>query len=253
MGTPTPAQCKAFIAEIAPLAQKAYKELGKVRPSVCIAMACCESGFGTSQIMRKYNAFIGQKVGTGKTATKYWQGDFFTSKTKEEYKVGVHTVIKAAFRAYHDTPEMSGAQMCFYNYYELLNASLYARVKAGASYREQLAQIKAVGYFTSSTEQKTCADIIEQYQLTQYDFDGVPVKPATPAKNPFKLVLNRGTTGEAVKWLQFELNRNGASLNIDGNYGAATFAAVAQYQRENNLLVDGVAGSKTLTSLKNKI
>lgn len=32
-------QAKAFIQEIAPSAQKAYKELGKVLPSVCIGMA----------------------------------------------------------------------------------------------------------------------------------------------------------------------------------------------------------------------
>ena len=108
----TAAEIKAFIALIAPLAQKAFKTLGKVRPSVCIAMAACESGFGTSDIMRNHNAFIGQKVGTGKTATKYWQGDFFSAKTKEEYKVGVHTIINAAFRAYPT------AEMCDFNYYE---------------------------------------------------------------------------------------------------------------------------------------
>ena len=240
----TQAQCRAFILEIAPLAQKAFKALGKVRPSVCIAMACCESGYGTSETMRKHNAFLGQKVGTGKTAKKYWQGDFYSATTKEEYKVGVHTVIKAAFRAY---PSM---EMCVFNYYELLNASLYSRVKAGASYREQMAQIAAVGYFSSSTEQQTCLDIIERFNLTQYDFDGVP---AIPAKNPYKLVINQGTQGDCVKWLQFELNRNGANLATDGKFGGGTFAAVCQYQRENNLIVDGIVGSKTLESLKSKI
>lgn len=239
----TAAEIKAFIALIAPLAQKAFKTLGKVRPSVCIAMAACESGFGTSDIMRNHNAFIGQKVGTGKTATKYWQGDFFSAKTKEEYKVGVHTIIKAAFRAY------PSAEMCVFNYYELLNTSLYSNVKAGASYREQMAQI-ATKYFTSSTERQTCINIIEKYNLTQYDFDGVP---AMPAKNPFKLWINQGTQGDCVKWLQFELNRHGATLTIDGKFVGATFAAVCQYQRENNLLVDGIVGTNTLNSLKNNM
>ena len=96
----TEKQIKDFIKEIAPYAQKAYKELGKVLPSVCIGMACVESAYGTSKIMREHHAFFGQKVGSGKTATKYWQGAFFTSKTKEEYTVGTHTVITSAFRAY---------------------------------------------------------------------------------------------------------------------------------------------------------
>lgn len=237
----TAAEIDAFIKMVAPCAQKAFKTLGKVRPSVCIAMAACESGFGTSDIMRQHNALLGQKVGTGKTATKYWQGDFFSAKTKEEYKIGVHTVIKAAFRAY------PSVEMCVFNYYELLNTSLYKSVKAGVSYREQMAQIAEI-YFTSSTERQTCIDIIERYNLTQYDFDGVP---ATPTKNPHKLVINQGTTGDCVKWLQFELNRHGAGLKVDGKFGGGTFAAVCQYQRENGLTVDGIAGNATLTSLKN--
>ena len=40
----TLAQQKEFIAQIAPCAQYAYKVLGKVKPSVCIGMACIESG-----------------------------------------------------------------------------------------------------------------------------------------------------------------------------------------------------------------
>ena len=71
------AQICNFIKLIAPDVQKAYKTLGKVKPSVCIGMACVESGAGTSKIMSEHHALWGQKVGTGKTATKYWKGDFF--------------------------------------------------------------------------------------------------------------------------------------------------------------------------------
>lgn len=241
----TAAEKATFIEMIAPHAQKAFKTLGKVRPSVCIGMACVESGFGTSTIMRNHNAYFGQKVGTGKTATKYWQGASFNAKTKEEYTVGTHTDIRANFRAYPNT------EMCVFNYYELLNTKLYERVQAGASYRTQMAQIKQCGYMTSSTEVNTVIQIIESFNLTKYDFDGVP---ATPAKNPYKLVINQNTTGDCVKWLQFELNRHGAGLNIDGKFGGATFAAVCQYQRtHDNLAVDGIVGTNTLNSLKNNI
>ncbi len=59
-----------FIHEIAPYAQEAYKTLGKVLPSVCIGMACIESGYGGSSLMYNHHAVLGQKVGSGKTATK---------------------------------------------------------------------------------------------------------------------------------------------------------------------------------------
>lgn len=158
----TEAQVQKFIEEIAPCAQKAYKELGKVKPSVCIAMACVESGYGTAGSC-KYNSFLGQKVGTGKTATKYWDGTFFSSKTKEEYTIGVHTTITSAFRSY------KSMEQCVFNYYELLNTSLYSRVKSGVSYSEQMKQIKACGYMTSSKEVNSVISIIQKYNLSSYD------------------------------------------------------------------------------------
>lgn len=159
----TKAQCEAFIKEIAPCAVQGFKTLGKVLPSVCIGMACVESAYGTSKIMRSNNAFLGQKCGTGKTATKYWDKTFYSSKTKEEYTIGVHTVITDAFRSYKDM------QQCVLNYYELLNTKLYSRVQAGVDYKTQMAQIKLCGYMTSSTEVNSVITIIEKYNLTQYD------------------------------------------------------------------------------------
>lgn len=155
-------QIYSFISEIAPIAQRAYRDLGKVLPSVCIGMACVESGYGTAGSC-KYNSYLGFKVGSGKTATKYWDGTLFKSKTKEEYTVGVHTVIKDAFRSYRSM------EQCVYNFYELLNTSLYSRVKRDVSYSEQMKQIKACGYMTSSTEVNSVIRIIQKYNLTRYD------------------------------------------------------------------------------------
>lgn len=166
----TTAQAKAFIKEIAPSAQKAYKELGKVLPSVCIGMAMVESGAGTSKIMRKYNAFLGHKVGSGKTAKKYWNGKFFVARTKEEYTIGTHTVIKDAFRAF------DSIEQCVFNFYELLNTSLYKRVLSGVDYKTQMSQIKACGYMTSSTEVNSVISLIDKYDLTKYDTGVAPVE-----------------------------------------------------------------------------
>ena len=163
----------AFIKEIAPCAQHAYKVIGKVLPSICIGMACVESGYGSSKIMRQHNAFMGQKCGSGKTATKYWDKTFFTTKTKEEYQVGVHTVITDAFRSYKDT------QQCIMNYYELLNTKLYSRVQSGVDYETQMRQIKQCGYMTSSTEVNSVINLIKKYNLAQYDDCGATPKEET--------------------------------------------------------------------------
>lgn len=231
----TAAEISLFIEMIAPLAQKAYRTLGKVKPSVCIGMACVESAYGTSQIMKKHNAYFGQKLGTGKTAVKYWSMKFFTSSTKEEYTLGQHTTIRAAFRAY------DSAEQSVFNYYELLNTSLYAKVLATSDYREQMQQIKACGYMTSSTEVNSVITIIEKYGLTKYDV----------MDNPYTLTadtIKRGDRGDSVKWLQFQLNANGAGLDIDGIFGPKTEEAVMNYKKAKGLL--GIADIATIDSLK---
>lgn len=231
----TAAEISLFIEMIAPLAQKAYRTLGKVKPSVCIGMACIESAYGTSQIMKKHNAYFGQKVGTGKTAVKYWSMKFFTSSTKEEYTLGQHTTIRAAFRAY------DSAEQSVFNYYELLNTSLYSKVLATSDYREQMQQIKACGYMTSSTEVNSVITIIEKYGLTKYDV----------MDNPYTLTvdtLKRGDRGDSVKWLQFQLNANGAGLDIDGIFGPKTEEAVINCKKAKGLL--GIADISTINSLK---
>ncbi len=231
-------QVKKFITEIAPLAQKAFLELGKVHPSICIGMACVESAYGTAGSC-KYHSYLGQKVGTGKTATKYWAGTFFTAKTKEEYTVGVHTVINnAAFRSY---PSM---ELCVFNYYELLNTNLYKKVTK-TQYRDQMQQIKNCGYMTSSTECNSVLNIISKYNLTQFDLED----SGSAVVNPYKIptaTLKKGSKGSSVKWLQYEINRIlGLTLVIDGSFGNNTLAAVLEVQKKFNLEQDGKVGPAT--------
>ena len=61
--------------------------------------------------------------------------------------------------------------------------------------------------------------------------------------------LWRGNTGSSVLDLQQKLNRNGYSLDEDGVFGSNTYNAVLDYQRKNNLAVDGVVGDETWGSL----
>ena len=63
-------------------------------------------------------------------------------------------------------------------------------------------------------------------------------------------MLYRGCTGDAVKTLQEKLNANGFdSGNVDGIFGAKTYAAVTAFQKANNLGVDGIAGKLTWAKL----
>lgn len=61
--------------------------------------------------------------------------------------------------------------------------------------------------------------------------------------------LRHGAKGHAVRDLQTALNRFGAGLVVDGDYGDATEAAVRDYQRRMGLVMDGTAAEKTLAHL----
>ena len=58
-----------------------------------------------------------------------------------------------------------------------------------------------------------------------------------------------GSTGSAVSKLQTVLNEHGYNLAVDGIFGAKTQAAVRDYQKKNNLKLDGIAGKETWGSL----
>lgn len=57
-----------------------------------------------------------------------------------------------------------------------------------------------------------------------------------------------------VKWLQDSLNKLGAKIPVDGDYGGLTKAAVERFQKSQHLHVDGWAGPKeTLPVIKHEL
>lgn len=253
----TQTQINSFIAMIAPIAQMAYKQFGKPLPSVCIAMAAVECAYGTAGSC-KHSSYLGQKVGTGKTATKYWSGKSFNARTQEvvNQATGQLVTIKDNFRAYDN------AEQCVFNYYELLNTSLYKKVLDTSGYKEQMQQIKACGYMTSVTEVNSCISIISKYNLTQYDNASPQISAAsiTPDEitvdfNPFTEPMTNiklGSTGDGVRWVQWCLWRFGLieKSGIDGIFGVNTQAAVKEAQKRLGLSIDGIVGNVTKDTWK---
>ena len=61
--------------------------------------------------------------------------------------------------------------------------------------------------------------------------------------------VSYGSKGSDVTELQKLLNNNGYSLDVDGDFGSKTQAAVKDYQQKNNLAVDGIVGTNTWGAL----
>lgn len=83
--------------------------------------------------------------------------------------------------------------------------------------------------------------------LWQYTSDNIPALRAMYNAN---LDVNRsGATVWLVADLQKALNKLGAGLTVDNDFGRKTAAAVADFQEKHGLAVDGDPGPRTLTKL----
>jgi peptidoglycan hydrolase-like protein with peptidoglycan-binding domain len=61
--------------------------------------------------------------------------------------------------------------------------------------------------------------------------------------------ISYGQISGCVTELQELLNKHGAHLGVDGDFGPATLAAVKSYQASHGLSVDGIVGPATKASL----
>ena len=64
-----------------------------------------------------------------------------------------------------------------------------------------------------------------------------------------KMLIKSGDKGEKVKKVRRALQRCGFDIEDDGDFGLRTESAVKEFQRRNNLDVDGLVGTGTLTAL----
>lgn len=62
-------------------------------------------------------------------------------------------------------------------------------------------------------------------------------------------LLKLGSNGLEVRKLQLALNRAGATLTVDGDFGRKTEQAVEKFQKTYGLRVDGIVGKETWDTL----
>ena len=111
----------------------------------------------------------------------------------------------------------------------------------------------ALGFLLSRMS-PTIGEVQREKSLTPTPLPDIPANvmevtpdPAGPTPEP---VLRTGSRGEDVKTLQGRLHDLGYYTDeIDGQFGAATKAAVIEFQQANGLDADGMVGSETKTLL----
>ncbi|MFP5528402.1 glucosaminidase domain-containing protein [Peptococcus simiae] len=153
----------SFIAGIAPGAVQGWEQEG-ILPSLSIAQAILESGWGTSVLAVQANNLFGIK------ASDDWQGKTLTVPTKE-WVNGRYITIHATFRAYDSWADSVADHARFFTSTDW-RKNLYAAVIGESGYIKACRAIQVAGYATAPDYATKLINLIEQYDLTRYDKQG---------------------------------------------------------------------------------
>lgn len=134
----------------------------KIFASVSIAQAILESGWGSSVLAKKYNNLFGIK------ALRNWTGKVINITTKEFYNNGTYKEVNQPFRVYNSWKESIEDHSKFLNEDWYINAGVFK----ATNYVEQIKAIIAGGYCPSPDYIENIINIIEKYNLNQYDMKG---------------------------------------------------------------------------------
>lgn len=152
---------QSFINEIAISAVKLQKKY-HILPSLIIAQACLESGYGKSTLAAKGNNLFGVK-GT-------YNGDFLEMETKEWDKLNGWYSVKAKFRKYPSWEEsLEDHALLFVHGLKREKFNRYAAVIGEPNYKEATQAVKKAGYATDPDYPILLNKLIEQYNLTRFD------------------------------------------------------------------------------------
>lgn len=146
---------KKFVSKMIPSVLKAYADTG-VKPSVSLAQAGIESGWGTSGLAKGGNNLYGMKAGSK------WKGNIYSASTKEYGSGGSYT-IKSGFRAYGSWDQS------VQDYVKTMTGGRYDKALKANNYYDAVVAIKNAGYASDPNYVKHITGTITKYNLQALD------------------------------------------------------------------------------------
>ena len=153
----TKKQKESFIKKVAKVVQKLAPEYGIEVCSPIIAQCILESGWGGSELAKKYNNYFGIKAWTS------WEGKSVSLETEEEFEPGTVVTVTDAFRVYDSLED--GIK----GYFDLISRPRYKNLMGVKDPEEYVRLIKQDGYATSSDYEDALLRVIKENDLTSFD------------------------------------------------------------------------------------
>ena len=233
----------SFLAAIKPYVIEDMKKSG-ILASLTASQALLESNKGNSGLAVKGNNLFGIK-GT-------YNGQSVKMETTEYYG-GKPFRVYADFRKYPSWAESIADHSALFN-----RADRYKNLRGCTDWIKATIYVKQDGYATSPTYTESLQNVIQKYKLMEWDDEvlygsgNTQPKTGNPYKEPTSYV-KFNSRGNSVRWLQFELNRFNYRLVVDGIAGEKTITALKDFQSSHDLVADGICGPLTREKLRSSL
>ena len=86
---------------------------------------------------------------------------------------------------------------------------------------------------------------VQHYILVYLKREGCPYPEPTA-------LVRKGSSGSGARWVQWQLQRHGGDLAVDGAFGAESDRTLRAFQKAHGLAADGICGPATRAKLKTK-
>ena len=153
-----------FIGYIGQIASRDWQARGICLPSVVVAQAILESGWGLSELATKANALFGIKKNG-------WTGETYTKAAAEQRPDGSYYLVNdTEWRAYEDWEQSIVDHNDYLATREKAKGVLrYKDIIGNSDYKAVCQLLKDCGYATSLDYPQKLISLIETYELTKFD------------------------------------------------------------------------------------
>lgn len=227
---------QAFIESVAEGAIEGWNEYG-VLPSITVAQAILESGWGSSTLSTQAHNLFGIKGS--------YNGNYVTMSTREVIN-GQSVYVNAAFRAYANNSESVEDHGNF-----LYSNSRYSNLLGDTSYTDVAQKLSQDGYATDPYYSSSLISLVKTYDLTQLDSIAIANTPVITNKSDYTQTNNGASTTATATYYTVQPGDTLSGIAVEYNTTTATLTSLNNLSNPNLIYVGQVlkvAGSSTSVS-----
>ena len=216
---------QAFIESVAEGAIEGWNEYG-VLPSITVAQAILESGWGSSTLSTQAHNLFGIKGS--------YNGNYVTMSTREVIN-GQSVYVNAAFRAYANNSESVEDHGNF-----LYSNSRYSNLLGDTSYTDVAQKLSQDGYATDPYYASSLISLVKTYDLIQLDSIAIANTPVITNKSDYTQTNNGASTTATATYYTVQSGDTLSGIAVEYNTTTATLTSLKSLANPNLIYVGQV-------------